>query len=61
MDPDCRRCEWYTRERRPGAGVLSPRVHFCAALGFYQSTTTVAIDCRMYRARPGVTGHQGGM
>jgi hypothetical protein len=61
MDRDCTTCEFYARLRRPGAGVLAPSAHFCMGLGFYQPSTAVAIDCRLYRARPGVTGHRGGL
>lgn len=58
MDRDCRTCEFYARQALPGR---LRRSHFCMGLGFYQATTTVAMDCRLYRARPGVTGHQGGL
>jgi len=58
MDRDCRTCEFYATRRLPGRLA---RRSFCMGLGFYQVNTAVAIDCRLYRARPGVTGHTGGL
>jgi hypothetical protein len=59
MDKDCRNCEWFDRQRRPGAGVLAAREPFCVALGFYLMGNH-APDCNLYRPRPGVTTRQGG-
>ena len=54
MERDCRNCEWFTRERFPGAGLLDGKRPYCVALGFFLFGNH-APECRLYRPRPGVT------
>ena len=59
MDLECRNCEWYDRQRRPGDGALAPKRPYCVALGFFLFGNH-APDCKLYRPRPGVTSKDMG-
>jgi hypothetical protein len=59
VEKDCRNCEWYDRQRRPGAALLDGRAPYCVALGFYLMGNH-APECRLYRPRPGVTTREQG-
>lgn len=54
MDRDCRNCEFYDRQRRPGAGLFEGPQPYCVGLGFFLFGNH-ATECKMFRPRPAVT------